>query len=179
MLASRGSPDIFFFAAEGLSYLLLCLLSYSTWRLRSPRLANPESQPLLSVDILVPCCGEPLEIIQTTLRAVRRITYHPLEVYVLDDAASEEVAALAQSLGFHYLSRPQAGLPGADSKSGNLNFGMSRSCGELIPVLDADQVPAPEIFEPAGRFFQSVAGGLCPEQASLFLAGRRSLLQPG
>ena len=106
VLASRGSPDIFFFAAESLSYVLLCLLSYSTWGLWSPRLGNPESQPGLSVDILVPCCGEPLAIIQTTLKAVQRITYHPLEVYVLDDAASEAVAALAQSLGFHYLSRP-------------------------------------------------------------------------
>ena len=103
VLASRGSPDILFFAAEILSYLLLCLLSYSTWRLQRPRLANPESQPRLSVDILVPCCGEPLEIIQTTLNAVGRITYHPLEVYVLDDGGSEAVAALAQSLGFHYL----------------------------------------------------------------------------
>ena len=99
VLASRGSSDIFFFAAESLSYLLLCLLSYSTWRLRSPRLGNPESQPRFSVDILVPCCGEPLEIIKTTLKAVWRITYHPLEVYVLDDGASEAVAALAQSRG--------------------------------------------------------------------------------
>ncbi len=73
-----------------------------------------------------------LEIIQTTLQAVRRIRYHPLEVYVLDDAASEAVAALAQSLGFHYLSRLRAGWPRADGKSGNLNFGMSHSRGELL-----------------------------------------------
>ena len=166
VLASRGSPDILFFAAEILSYLLLCLLSYSTWRLRSPRLGNPESQPRFSVDILVPCCGEPLEIIETTLKAVRRITYHPLEVYVLDDAASEAVAALAQSLGFHYLSRPQAGLPRADSKSGNLNFGLSCSHGELILVLDADQVPAPEILNRlVGFFCQSQVGYVQSKQA--------------
>ena len=107
VLASRGSLDIFFFTAEILSYLLLCLLSYSTWRFPSPPPGNPESMTRLSVDIFVPCCGEPLEIIQTTLRAVQRITYHPLEVYVLDDGASQAVAALAQSLGFHYLSRPK------------------------------------------------------------------------
>ena len=45
-------------------------------------------QPRFSVDIFVPCCGEPVEIITTTLRAVGQITYHPLEVYVLDDAGS-------------------------------------------------------------------------------------------
>ena len=85
VLASRGSPDIFFFVAEILSFLLLCLLSYSTWRFLSPHPGNPESKTRFSVDIFVPCCGEPVEVIQTTLKAVRRITYHPLEVYVLDD----------------------------------------------------------------------------------------------
>ncbi|MBU4355090.1 MAG: cellulose synthase catalytic subunit [Proteobacteria bacterium] len=169
VLVSRGSPDIFFFAAESLSYLLLCLLSYSTWRLWSPRLGNPESQARLSVDILVPCCGEPLEIIQTTLKAVRRITYHPLEVYVLDDAGSEAVAGLAQSLGFHYLSRPQAGLPRADSKSGNLNFGMSESRGELILVLDADQVPAPEILNRLVGFFGQPQVGYVQSKQAFFL----------
>jgi hypothetical protein len=33
VFASRELPDIFFFIAESLSYLLLCLLSYSTWHL--------------------------------------------------------------------------------------------------------------------------------------------------
>jgi cellulose synthase (UDP-forming) len=169
VLTSRGSPDIFFFTAEILSYLLLCLLSYSTWRLRSPRLGNPEVLPRLSVDILVPCCGEPLAIIQTTLQAVRRITYHPLEVYVLDDAGSEAVAALAQSLGFHYRSRPQEGLPRADSKSGNLNFGMSASRGDLILVLDADQVPAPEILNRLVGFFGQSQVGYVQSKQAFFL----------
>ena len=169
VLASRGSPDIFFFAAEGLSYLLLCLLGYSTWRLRSPRKANPEFQPRLSVDILVPCCGEPLEIIQTTLKAVRRISYQPLEVYVLDDAASEAVAALAHSLGFHYLSRTLAGLPRADSKSGNLNFGMGASRGELILVLDADQVPMPEILSRLAGYFGDPQVGYVQSKQAFFL----------
>jgi cellulose synthase (UDP-forming) len=144
---SRGALDLFFFIAEALSYLLLCLLCYSTWTLRPNSPENPESQDHFSVDIFVPCCGEPLEIVATTLRAVQRINYRPLEVYVLDDGASQGVAALAYSLGFHYLSRTQAGLPRQDAKSGNLNFGLSRSHGDLILVLDADQVPSPEILE--------------------------------
>jgi cellulose synthase (UDP-forming) len=41
-----------------------------------------------------------------------------------------------------------------DSKSGNLNFGLSRSRGELILVLDADQVPAPEILTRLAGFFR-------------------------
>lgn len=98
------------------------------------------------MDIFVSCCGEPLEVIRATLLAVKEITYQPLAVLVLDDAASPQVAALAHSLGFRYLSRPLTGLPLTDSKSGNLNFGLSHSQGEFILVLDADQVPVPEII---------------------------------
>ena len=168
-LASRGSPDIFFFCAEFLSFLLLCLLTYSIWRFLKPLPGEPEPKTQVSVDIFVPCCGEPLEVIKTTLKAVRRITYHPLEVYVLDDGDSPAVAALAQSLGFHYLSRPGAGLPRADSKSGNLNFGLSRSHGELILVLDADQVPAPEILNRLAGFFQSPQVGFVQSKQDFFL----------
>jgi cellulose synthase (UDP-forming) len=167
--ASRGSPDIFFFIAEILSYLLLCLLSYSALRFKNPRLVNPVANVRLSVDIFVPCCGEPLEIIRTTLEAIRRIPYHPLEVYVLDDAGSQAVEALAQSLRFHYLSRPREGLPRQDSKSGNLNFGMTRSCGELILVLDADQVPAPEILDRLVRFFRQSNVGYVQSKQAFFL----------
>jgi cellulose synthase (UDP-forming) len=97
------------------------------------------------VDVFIPCYGEPLGVIQTTLRAVKDIIHRPLTVYVLDDGASPQVEALSQSLGFHYLSRPRAGLPLTDAKSGNLNFALGRSRGEFILVLDADQAPAPEI----------------------------------
>jgi cellulose synthase (UDP-forming) len=155
VFVSRGSPDIFCFVAELLSFLLLCLLPYSIWRFLKPLPQAPEPKTTVSVDIFVPCCGEPLEVIKTTLKAVRRISYHPLEVYALDDGESPAVAALAQSREFHYLSRPGAGLPRTDSKRGNLNFGLSRSHGELILALAADQVPGPKILNRLAGFFQS------------------------
>lgn len=99
-------------------------------------------------------CGEPLQVLETTLRAVSRIDYQPLKVYVLDDKGSPEVAELSRSLGFNYASRPLEGLPRRDSKSGNLNFGLSLSSGELILVLDADQVPEPDIISRMAGFFK-------------------------
>jgi len=149
-----GWLDICFLAAESLAFLLLALLASDVWkpRFHQPRGLEPaENHP---VDIFVPCCGEPLEVIRTTLRAVSRISYTPFQVYLLDDKGSEQVADLAQSHGCHYLSRPRAGRPLEDSKSGNLNFGLSRSRGELILVLDADQVPAPDILSRLVGFFR-------------------------
>ena len=60
VLASRGSPDIFFFFAESLSYLLLCLLSYSTWHHQNCRPENPTVKASFSVDLFVPWGGLPI-----------------------------------------------------------------------------------------------------------------------
>jgi cellulose synthase (UDP-forming) len=169
VLQGRTLPDFLFLAAELLSYLLLCLLTYSAWRLTTPRAEPPATAAKFSVDVFIPCCGEPLEIIRTTLRAVHRITYRPLEVYVLDDAGAEAVAAMARSRGFHYRSRAREGLPRENSKSGNLNFGLSQSGGDLILVLDADQVPVPEILDRLVGFFQRPAVGFVQSKQAFWL----------
>jgi cellulose synthase (UDP-forming) len=151
---TRGWQDFLFFAAEILAFLLLVFLAFDIWRLRFHR---PEGLPIetyFPVDIFVTYCGEPYDVIKTTLQSVNRIDYQPVQVYVLDDKGSSQVAALSQSLGFHYLSRPMAGLPQQDNKSGNLNFGLSQSKGELILVLDADQVPQPDILSRMVGFFR-------------------------
>lgn len=166
---SRASLDISFFAAEILSYLLLCLLCYSIWFLQPNCPEDPEGHGNFSVDIFVPCCGEPLAVITTTLRAVQQITYRPLEVYVLDDGASQAVAALAHSCGFQYLSRAQAGVPRQDAKSGNLNFGLGQSSGDLILVLDADQVPSPEILDRLVGIFNRPQVGYVQSKQAFFL----------
>jgi cellulose synthase (UDP-forming) len=169
VVTTRELPDIFFFIAESLSFLLLCLLSYSTWH---PWRCQPEKQGSpahFPVDVLVPCCGEPLQVIKTTLRAVRRINYYPLEVYILDDGGSQAVADLARAWGFHYLSRPGEGLPRQDYKSGNLNFGLDHSQGDLILVLDADQVPVPEILARLVPFFHQPHVGFVQSKQAFFL----------
>ena len=146
-------PTGLFLASESAAYLLLCLLSLDVWRLRFHRPEGLAPDRTYSVDVLITCCGEPFEVIYTTLTAVSLLAYTPYTVYVLDDAGDEAVAKLAGSLGFHYYSRPSQGLDRRDAKSGNLNFGLSLSRGEIILVLDADQVPQPEIISRMVGFF--------------------------
>ena len=167
--AQPRCQNFFLLTAEILSFLLLCLLGYDSWHLRGHR---PEGLPCSrrpDVDIFIPCCGEPLEIVSATLRAAQGIAYQPRQVYVLDDTGSEGVAALARSLGFAYFSRALEGVPRQDSKSGNLNFGLSRSQGELILVLDADQVPAPEILDRLVGFFELPRVAFVQSKQAFFL----------
>ena len=169
VLNSRQIQDVAFFGAEFLSFLLLSLLAFNVWHLRGHRPEGPEAPRNFTVDLLIPCCGEPLEVIRTTLMAVHQISYPTLQVLVLDDGASREVAVLARSLGFRYLSRPAAGLQVEDSKSGNLNFGLRHSQAELVLVLDADQVPAPDIVSRLAGFFEFPRVAFVQSRQAFFL----------
>jgi cellulose synthase (UDP-forming) len=169
VLKTRQVQDFLFLGAEILAFLLLAFLALDLWHLRyhpPEGLEAPEKYP---VDIFITCCGEPLEVIRTTLKAAQEITYQPREIYVLDDGGGPMVAELARTLGFHYHSRPLAGAPLRDSKSGNLNFGLTLSQGELILVLDADQIPAPDILTRLTGYFRFPEVAYVQAKPSFFL----------
>jgi cellulose synthase (UDP-forming) len=169
VLGSRKIQDVAFFGAELLSFLLLSLLAFNVYHLRGHRPQGPAARRVFTVDLLIPCCGEPLEVIRTTLVAARQISHPALEVLVLDDGNSQEIEALARSLAFRYLSRPACGLEVEDSKSGNLNFGLRHSRGELVLVLDADQVPKPDIVSRLVGFFELPRVAFVQSRQAFFL----------
>jgi cellulose synthase (UDP-forming) len=137
-----------FLAAEICCLALFMIATVGVWRLRfKPEQGLPPDHPY-SVDIFIPVCGEPAEVIRATFDAAQAIRWNgPKVVYVLDDGPADYVRSAAEARGFQYLSRHAAGLERSDAKAGNLNFGLSRSGGELVLVLDADQIAAPQILE--------------------------------
>lgn len=136
-----------FIAAESLCLLLFVTATFTVWRLRYKPLEGLPLQAINSVDVFVTVCGEPLEVVQRTLTAASAIDWSgPLNVYVLDDGDSNDVEAEAVRHNFHYLARRRSGVPLDNAKAGNLNFGLAQSTGELLLVLDADQVAAPHIL---------------------------------
>ena len=137
-----------FLASEAACLILFACAASTMWRLRFKPPESPSPDRPYSVDILVPTCGEPIEVVTRTLQACLQIRpTGPMTVYVLDDGGSDEVRALAGSLGFHYHSRKFAGVECRDAKAGNLNFGLAHASSELVLVLDADQVPHPNVLE--------------------------------
>ena len=68
---------------------------------------HPEAYP--SVDIYLPICGEPIEMLRGTWDAVFELIAAypgPAQAYVLDDGPSDEARSAAESLGFSYFRRP-------------------------------------------------------------------------
>lgn len=106
-----------------------------TWR--------PQRYP--SVDIFLPICGEPLDVLHNTWKGVAMLwEAYPGEVrpYVLDDGDSDEASQLASQMGFGYIRRPVH----EHKKSGNLNYAYQRTRGEHIVIFDADFRPRPDFL---------------------------------
>jgi cellulose synthase (UDP-forming) len=106
-----------------------------------------------SVDVFLPICGEPVELLRNTWTyvAALRASYNgKLTPYVLDDGASPAAKALAKELGFAYATRPDRGWY---KKSGNLRYGFEISDGEFILLLDADFAPRADLLDEALPYF--------------------------
>jgi cellulose synthase (UDP-forming) len=94
-----------------------------------------------SVDIYLPICGEPIDMLRNTWTAVfELIAGYPglAQAYVLDDGPSDEARSVSESFGFHYIRRPNLR---EYKKSGNLRYAFARTGGEYLVILDADFAP--------------------------------------
>ncbi len=117
--------------------------------------AGPIPTPAPSVDVLVPSCGEPAELVERCLRGCLAMDYPHLTVWLLDDSGRPELAELCQRLGCRYLARPEH----AHAKAGNLNHGLGFCQGELVAVFDADVVPLrPFLARTVGLFADPTVG---------------------
>ena len=162
-----------FLFAETCSLLLFAAAAAGAWRLRFKPAETTVAATPVPVDVLITTCGEPLDIVTRTIEAATKITWiGPLRVYVLDDAGSEAVQAIAERSGAVYRSRVRESASMADAKAGNLNFGLSVTQGDYVLTLDADQVASPTIVErlapylglPGVAFVQSKQSFLVPEE---------------
>jgi cellulose synthase/poly-beta-1,6-N-acetylglucosamine synthase-like glycosyltransferase len=142
-------------------------LSYQDQRLTVAAGGDPErgprkrlrlrgSQILPRVDVLIPCCGEPVEVILDTVRAACTLDYpvSRFKVLLLDDGASIELRDAVSELRstwphlFYHTRGKQSGRVFA--KAGNLNYALFSLQKETPPdfcaIFDADSIPKPEFL---------------------------------
>ena len=132
-----------FFLTELAFFILYILWAHLLWNKRYHVPTGIDRAVDLSVDIFIPCCGEPLDILEPTILAAQNITYPKKTVHVIDDCNQESVREMAARLGVNYLSRPTH----ENRKAGNLNYALAHTDGDLILALDADQVSKPELID--------------------------------
>ncbi|MDG4863006.1 glycosyltransferase family 2 protein [Streptomyces sp. T-3] len=112
---------------------------------RRTRTWRPKAYP--SVDVFLPVCGEPIEVLHNTWTHVRNLAQvYPgvVTAYVLDDSDLPEFKEMARDFGFQYRVRPERGWY---KKAGNLQYGFGISSGDFILILDADFAPRADLLQ--------------------------------
>ncbi|KAF9562956.1 nucleotide-diphospho-sugar transferase [Agrocybe pediades] len=103
-----------------------------------------QSDKLPLVDIYLPCCHEPLDVLENTYKYVAQLQYPNFKVYVLDDGGLDTVKALAERFGFNYISRDDK--PHL-KKAGNLRYAFARTKGDFFAIFDADFCPRRDFLD--------------------------------
>lgn len=121
------------------------LFGVTMWRLRE-RPAAPSPPEGLSVDVFITTYNEPVDLVMTTALAARNISY-PHKTWILDDGARPAIEQAAGKAGIGYITRSAEweDLP-RHAKAGNLNNALAATEGEFLLILDADQIPEPQIL---------------------------------
>ena len=141
-------------AAETYSLIDVLLFGMTVWRIRhrTPPAAAPADA---TVDVFITTYNEPVDLVMSTARAAQQIR-HPHSTWILDDGNRPELRRLAEAYGLGYVTRTSEwdGKP-RHAKAGNLNNALMVTSGEFLLVLDADQVPAPDILEKTLGYFNN------------------------
>lgn len=144
-----GHPMLFVLLAVAETFTVVHLVGLwqSIWKAGVD--LPPPGRTWFTIDVFIPTYGEPIEVLQRTIAAaVGMEGAH--ETYVLDDACRDEVRALAEELGAHYI--PRSSSEGA--KAGNLNHALRRTQGDLIVVFDADHVARRDVLMHLVGYFE-------------------------
>jgi cellulose synthase (UDP-forming) len=125
----------------------LGLFTFSLWDVDRRPARRPLSR-VPSIAVVIPSYNEGPEILVPTIAAA--VALEPAhETWVLDDGERPEVERLAAALGARYLARPTH----EHAKAGNLNHALGVIETEIMAVLDADHVAAPDFLRATLGYF--------------------------
>jgi cellulose synthase/poly-beta-1,6-N-acetylglucosamine synthase-like glycosyltransferase len=107
---------------------------------------------------------EPLEVVERTLRAARKLRYGAgIDIWLLDEGNDPDARAMCRRLGVHHFSRREVpeynskrGRFAAKTKHGNINSWLDSYGGDYDVMLcvDPDHVPEPDFGERVLGYFQ-------------------------
>ena len=139
--------------AETYSLIDSLLFGLAVWQLRA-RPEPPAPPPGATVDVFITTYNEPIELVMKTAMAAKRITY-PHKTWILDDGNRPELREHANANGIGWIARSSDWVDRPrHAKAGNLNNALLATDGEFLVILDADQVPLPNLLDRTLGYFR-------------------------
>ena len=163
-LPGTGGLGLAFYAIEVANYASLALTALLLWQLRWRR--GPTAFPRGTLDVFVPVCGEPIEMVEETLRAALAVSY-PHRTYLLNDGriAGKSSWQAVEELAARYAVPCFTRTTGVPGKAANLNHALPLTAGDFVAVIDADHRAAAGLaHETLGYFANPTVGFVCTPQ---------------
>ncbi|EKE19411.1 MAG: hypothetical protein ACD_9C00028G0005, partial [uncultured bacterium] len=143
---------VMFFAGIFLGILrLFFVLVFSIVQWRRSRKLNFSNDYQPRVDVIIPAYNEEM-VIRRTIKAILNSTYQNYRIIVIDDGSQDRTYEFAQR-DFGNNSKVRIYTKENTGKSDTLNFGISKSGGEIIITLDADTLFRSDTMEKLIRRF--------------------------
>jgi cellulose synthase (UDP-forming) len=132
-------------------------LGYFATKAKDPIPLKPRTGLRIAVLTTIVPGKEPLELVLTTLRAMRQIE-HPgnyMDVWLLDEGNDPIVKAACEDIGVNHFSRKgidafnrRTGFFKAKTKHGNHNSWRARNEGDydIVAQMDPDHIPSPDFL---------------------------------
>jgi cellulose synthase (UDP-forming) len=132
-----GALGVAFYAVEVLNFALLALTAFLFWRVRVR--PGPPAPPAGRLDVFITVCGEPVELVEESLRAALSIAY-PHGTHLLNDGrlAGKSNWQEIDQLAARYDVPCHTRTTGLRGKAGNLNHALAQTTADYVAVIDCD-----------------------------------------
>lgn len=138
--------------AETYSFIDLLLFCFMMWK---PAHRTAPKPIKASVDVFITTYNEAVDLVCLTVKAAMQINWNNIKVHILDDGSRPEMRELATEIGCGYIIRGEEWKgKQRHAKAGNVNNALMQTNGEFILILDADQIPSPQIVEKCIGYFR-------------------------
>lgn len=136
-----------------ISFLNFQYLFSKNYKLENKSLDDYTSENIPSIDVLICTYNEPLDLLQKTIIASKKL-YYPkdkLKIYVCDDGHRDELKKLCKNYKVNYITRED----NEGAKAGNINNALNIINGDLFAVLDADMIPKKNFLSKTVGYFSN------------------------
>ncbi len=131
------------------------------------------------IDILLPVCGEHIDIIRNTWDYVKKLKEAhegKILVHVLDDSKNDEIKSLAEQFKFNYITRENNHL----KKAGNLRNAFVKTSAPYFIILDADFAPRDDfIINIMPYFYEDLKVGIVQSPQFFDVTNDQTSIQKG
>lgn len=152
------------FTIESFRMISIVSFAFSALVAKNPVPVRPQRNKRVAFTTTIVPSKEPFEMVQKTLRAMKKVRYAgQIDVWLLDEGNDPDIKKACQEMGVHHFSRkgvPEWNMPSgnlkAKTKHGNHNAWLAAHGDQYDYVLsvDSDHVPLPNYAERMLGYFR-------------------------